>query len=645
MKLAYRLHRPAKGTTCFDSVTDLIRAYPDCFDEVCVFTDLSEHGYETPEHMRENAAVLTRELAALRAAGVKRVGLNVLNTIGQNDDGWDWVDPVPFQTMVGRDGSVCRGSMCMRSPGVREYVREKYRIYAACDPDYLWVDDDMRMYYHKVEYPCFCETCVRRFGKLRGVRYTRESLTAALDREDPALRRAWMRYNADELCDTLRAAAEAAREVKPKLEFGLMTTDIKFNAYSMENVRDMLTALDAKMLRPGGGFWNCGDMEVCFRKMFNVAGQIFEAGGAEDVQYESENIPSLESKPPRIHRMEMTAALFAGCTGVIVDNVRETEPASFRRLLETLRFMRPTWEKLTDFLPGTSLRGGRQIYRTDVMALRKGSFWCQPDDTENFFTKGFCYTYEKDFADYALLSGCAAECMTDGELGDLLRGPVVMDSLCAKTIVERGLGKLIGCAAGNWYTNGIREYELDHPMNDCPGAGRGGAQSQFRGERGLYLARALPGAEVLSEVRSTTGDFVAEGTFLWENALGGRTAVLNYVPWAYYDQPCRVEQVRRILTWLTRGNEGLRMEGLIRAQPMLRVSAEGDRFALLLVNASYDESEPGKISVAGAFGPAEMNVGGRDLPRIPARRLGGRTEYEIPPIGPWDFAVLLGRRE
>ena len=70
--------------------------------------------------------------------------------------------------MVGHDGGTCHGSICMRADGFYEYMCRKYEIYADTGADLIWVDDDLRMAWHTVHYPCFCHTCVSEFSKLCG---------------------------------------------------------------------------------------------------------------------------------------------------------------------------------------------------------------------------------------------------------------------------------------------------------------------------------------------------------------------------------------------------------------------------------------------------------------------------------------------
>ena len=78
--------------------------------------------------------------------------------------------------MTDIEGSVCRGTFCPNDPRFQQYVRELYRLAAAANPDYIWVDDDVRLAGHMpVGLTCFCDHCLAIFEKESGTKYTRAS--------------------------------------------------------------------------------------------------------------------------------------------------------------------------------------------------------------------------------------------------------------------------------------------------------------------------------------------------------------------------------------------------------------------------------------------------------------------------------------
>ena len=73
------------------------------------------------------------------------------------------------------------GCACPNTAEMRVYVRAKYELVARARPDFIWVDDDIRMHHHGVAWGCFCPTCLALFAKRAGRAYTREELVQAFD--------------------------------------------------------------------------------------------------------------------------------------------------------------------------------------------------------------------------------------------------------------------------------------------------------------------------------------------------------------------------------------------------------------------------------------------------------------------------------
>jgi hypothetical protein len=67
---------------------------------------------------------------------------------------------------------------------------------AQAAPDFIWVDDDIRMQMHGISWACFCPICIEIFNRTTGNTLTREEIVAAFDRpEDDSIRKAWVEQN------------------------------------------------------------------------------------------------------------------------------------------------------------------------------------------------------------------------------------------------------------------------------------------------------------------------------------------------------------------------------------------------------------------------------------------------------------------
>ncbi len=650
MKISYRLPREKTKSSGLGKLINLIKKYPKCFGEVCFFTDLNEQCYESLDSYREYKDIFKGWLDELREAGVPSVGLNVLNTIGQNDDGWYFLPESPYQTVVGHDGKTTRGTICTRAPGFKEYICEKYKIIAEANPDFIWVDDDMRVSWHGCEHSCFCHNCINEFNMRMGTSFDRETLVEAIRNDNEEIRKDRIKLQAEGLVDISSAIGKTVHGVNPEIRFGLMTIDGTEILYGNNSSEEILKALKGDMLRPGGGFWTFSSFYEFQNKMTSVAHQIADVPSAKDIQYESETIPHINCKPLKIHALEMTSALMCGCNGIAVDTVIVNEDGYFDRLVGTIDKYREFWNGFESFVNDKSSGGGAIVRRKDTSAKLRSADWFGNDmmstvrGTYELFGAGFPFTPYEKAADYYIISGKTVYGLTDEEIRSYLSKSAIIDGVAAKLLVERGFGELIGCKEIKEYTNGINEVYTDHSFNlNKEGYTRGGAQAQFRrGEKIPVLSKLCEDAQILTEVRSVTDSLLGYGTYIYENSLGGRVAVLGYAPWGGYEAEERVHLLRKIIGWLSFDKPSAEIDGAYHILPFLRKSEKG--FALMLTNHWLEDSGKFKVRVkTEAKGEYKIfNSQTRETKPIEYVTQNGMTEFEVPSIGGWDFCVIYG---
>ncbi len=171
--------------------------------------------------------------------GINVSGVNVLCTIGHHNENIPNSLPGDYPRMTDIDGNVCLGSLCPSDEKTHEYARQIYGAIAETGPDYIWVDDDVRLYGHMpIICGCFCDNCLSIFESECGVSYTRESLKHDLNctgvEDKLRLRKAWLKHNGDTLTNLFRVVESAAHTVKPGLTIGFMTGDRFYEGYAYE---------------------------------------------------------------------------------------------------------------------------------------------------------------------------------------------------------------------------------------------------------------------------------------------------------------------------------------------------------------------------------------------------------------------------
>ena len=143
----------------FRELLGLFEKHKGVTDEITFFT--AETVCPLPlDVVRKHADVLARRMVETRGKGYS-AGINVLATLGHLTESLSTSLSGPYTPVTGIQGDVCRGSICPNDENSREYIRQLYTIIAQANPDYIWIDDDVRMAWHPpVLAGCFCDRCL-----------------------------------------------------------------------------------------------------------------------------------------------------------------------------------------------------------------------------------------------------------------------------------------------------------------------------------------------------------------------------------------------------------------------------------------------------------------------------------------------------
>ena len=248
-------------------------------DEITFFTSFT-HPNIPLEEMRRRCELLSRRIAQAKALGY-RSGINVLSTMGHHEENLPNSLSGNYTPVTDIGGGVCRGSFCPNDPNLQQYVRQIYQAAAAANPDYIWVDDDVRLMGHMpLGLTCFCDHCLAVFGKESGTNYTRASLRAALTTGTPqacaALRKAWLAHNRATIARLLGLIEQTVHEAKPGMPLGFMTGDRFFEGYDFDRWAETLAGPNRAPVywRPGGGFYEDSSPGGLVGKSHDIGRQI-----------------------------------------------------------------------------------------------------------------------------------------------------------------------------------------------------------------------------------------------------------------------------------------------------------------------------------------------------------------------------------
>ncbi len=632
--------------------------YRGLFHEAALFTEYG-HGYFPVECQRPRLPQIREALARFRELGWS-AGVNVLSTVGHFCEAPQFHPAMPVPPMTDCDGAVAVGVACPRSVALLAETRERYRIIAECGPEFIWVDDDIKLTYIRGLKPsgCFCDTCLRAFAEQTGRPAERAALAAEIRRDTwPAaneLRMTWIRFAEDAYCRLLAEIERAVHAVDQHIELGLMGGDPL--GFSGDGVRRMVEALAGTAagvrIRPGGGFFFDDIPGGLLKKAFSIGRNIVASGPrATSAQAEVENFPYMSLlKTPRATVLESFADLAAGCTGLaynILPYLNDEEQAV--PLLTALQEAGPVLDRYRRGAAGLPWRGLHVVRSHEHQIRARYDDWPKPMNDDALFAPvaagpvalpemGLPFTSDPSGAAVTILTEPAVTALTDEELLSLLSRPVIVDAGGAARILDRGLGEHLGVALGTAYPAGTVERLLDHPVNaGIVGSLRDARTGFLRGPaQTLILA---DGAEGIAEhVRQETLEPLGPCAALFRNRLGGRVVTLAYQPWAFTQSVAKHRQWRQLLGWLAPEEPLAWVEDVYRICPFVRT--DGERWSVLLINASMEPTSPLRLHFSLPVTDCCCYGLSCDEEAVPAATVAGGSRVELPAMSPWSPLIV-----
>lgn len=283
--------------TQYRELLALFEKYKGVTDEITFFTSAT-HPPVPLEEMKRRCEILSDRMTKARALGY-RTGINILSTIGHHEENLPGSLSGDYTRVTDINGGVSQGAFCPNDPRFQQYVRELYRIVAAANPDYIWIDDDVRLAGHMpVGLTCFCDNCLAIFEKASGTKYTRTTLRAAIAEGAPdqfmAVRKAWLVHNRATIDRLFGLIERTVHEMKPRMPLGFMTGDRFYEGYDFDNWAKTLAGPSGAPVywRPGGGFYEDTWTAGLVGKSHDIGRQVSRLPpSVVSIQSEIENFP------------------------------------------------------------------------------------------------------------------------------------------------------------------------------------------------------------------------------------------------------------------------------------------------------------------------------------------------------------------
>jgi len=623
----------------FNELMALFDKYKGVTDEITFFTSAT-HPPLPLAVIQERAGVLAQRMKRVREKGY-HTGINVLATIGHHNENLANSLQGPFTPMTDIHGQICQGSFCPNDENLREYIRQLYHSIALADPDYIWLDDDIRLAGHMPIYlTCFCDHCLSIFNQETGVTYTRQSLAKAADEgtveEKLRLRNAWLQHNRNTLARLFELIEKTVHDLRPEMPLGFMTGDRFFEGYDFDHWAQILAGPHQTPVywRPGGGYYQDIHTSELVGKSHDIGRQVsMLPQQVISIQSEIENFPYQRlKKAANMVVLEAGQHIAAGCTGAAFNvlSMYDEPLDEFEPLMAALLRARPFFDLLVRTLGRSPLTGVHTQWNKNTFAtanLFQGS-WFESTSllpAHELWDIGLPAAYSENEAAVTLLSKTSPFSLNRDEIKTMLSRSVYMDAQALDRI----------------------EKFVDHPLNGrFVGRLRDNRQS-FLGWNvpAATLAKTDSNAQTLTSLVDYSDQEVSSCAMgIFENRLGGRVCVAGYYPWTYLQNLSKSAQLKSVFRWLSRDRLLGYVDSYHKVNMWMR-QIPYDHLAVVLTNASFDPAED--ITLLLQTNGRKLALYDMACNRTILTLQGEEGVYKkfiLPRIDPWQMRLLVTER-
>lgn len=648
----------------FDELLGIFERNAGVLDEIALFSHPT-HPCMPLSLVKKYAPIWGKRIAQLKAMGI-RCGINVLSSIGHHEENLPNSLSEGVQFAMDSSGKVCRGSICPRDERTQVYNRQLYTLVMQAKPEFIWVDDDVRMLHHyPVAETCFCDSCMKAFNAKHKTKYTRESLAKAMcsagsDADRLAIRKVWLEFNRESVDILLKTIERTVHGIDPTVPVGLMTGDRFYEGYAFHRWEKTLAGpkgIDV-MWRPGGGFYMDQTPREMVGKSHDVGRQIAVlSDDVVSIQSEIENFTYQRlRKSIHVTVMEAASHMGAGCTGAAFNvlPMNNESLGDYERLVEGIRRARPFYDELARVIQRVPPTGVFAAWNTDVYAagnLDGKASWFNNDPrhlaggfAEEWLQIGFPAAYRLDQAQVTLLRGDSVAAMSREEIMAILASGVCMDAEAVDRLNKMGYGEYVGFAIDREIPDDMQEELLPDPLNGLQVGQQRDCRQSFKwwSPRAYSLKITARGARSLSFGFDYGNKRVAECTSgVFENKLGGRVAAMGYFAWTFMHSREKSTQLKTLVRWLSKDSLVGYVSSYHKATMWVRQMADGST-PVVLFHEAFDPAESLEVSLRTDRQIMTMvTMAGQRTPIVSTLGENGYRRFVLPKVDPLSLIMLV----
>lgn len=654
--ISFRIGVPLwTSETRSNELLDLFDKYKGVTDEITFFTS-ETHAPLPLDVIRQRAVILNERMEQARKRGY-RTGINILTTIGHHEENLDNSLKGDYTYMTGIDGNVSHGSFCPNDEHMREYIRNIYQLIAQANPDYIWIDDDIRFGHMPIGNGCFCDNCLKIFEKETGRKYTRESLKKAFNegpvKEKLKIREAWLQHNRNTISRLFELIEKTVHGINPSLPLGFMTGDRFYEGYDFDNWAKILSGPNHVpiMWRPGGGYYNDVNTSELVGKSHDIGRQVSVLPpDVVSIESEIENFPYQRlKKAANIVVLEACSHIASGCTGAAFNVLSfYDEPLDeYEPLVARLQEARPFFDLLARSLGRTAITGVQTFWKNDSYItenLADGNWVSSGNPVVNheLYDIGLPACYSGEHTRVTILGKDNIYALTRDEIKKLLSGGVYMDAGTLQQLNEMGFGDLTGFEVVRSENKDRIEKFTNNPLNGKFAERERDNRQSFWHSSAYTLRKTNEKSQALSGLIDYTRKEVSECTTgIFENKLGGRICVAGYYPWTFMENLSKSSQMKAVFRWLSKDSLPGYIASFHKINLWIREPQDG-KIALAFTNSSFDPAKDVILILRTEKKTIKLyNMECRETAIQSSGTDGPYQKFIIPYVDPWQIRLVI----
>lgn len=635
----------------FQTLLALLKKHPCNIGQVALFV-YKTHSPILLSELEEQARIAEKRFVTLREAGFS-AGYNLLTTIGHHNESIENSHQSDAYRMTNIHGQICQGCYCIRDLRHWEgYVKPAYTILANTNPDFIWIDDDVRYGHMPVGNGCFCDGCMKAFNDTYGHSFTRETLRIALNDENYALRHQWLEHNGRAMIGLLGFIGKTVRSVSDSIILGFMTGERYFESFNFKGFADALSENGKYqiMWRPGAGTYTDFSMESFIDKVRSLGRQTARLPEyVTAIQSEIENFPyQLIKKSPLYTAMEGLLYMSSGCTGAAFNILpsESLEPIeNCEAHLRAINSVADNYAMLHKYLYGKKPVGIGSGWRPDAMVYTAGPEWTNTWPQCGQYTQElFCFGLPECFGDTHVVCTTmnkeTASMLSDEQVIQVLSGGVYMDAEALTYLNERGFGEYTGFTVDKEVPIDAMERYTDAPLNGAIAGGIRNCRQAFNPGPSFALKSTAEGTVTLCELVDYTGACVGECALgLYENSLGGRVAVAGYYPYTWVSDYNKSRQLTALFRYLSKNTLPAYIDSYCRLYATAFENKANAR-CITVFNANPDVQTDIAFVALTEKTQCKLHVGAETITLDGTAQTGGYARFVIPTIAPFQIVLI-----